>query len=303
MDTFLAVSAASSYHELLRGYADSWLQQGCTRPEWCVLGMEGGAPLVRAALWAQPGQSVPTDLVLLDADWTDHDLSAGRALLSEVHARARSLGADSLHHHVDSPPGPPQYQERDEERVRLITGSGYELLRDGLRWLWSAGPADGGASQPSLTFRTLAEVGEDAFIAAMASTYEGTLDTWIARRVDELGRAKAARSDFLEYQTLEHRPEWWELASTGEDELVGVVMAARNPSSAVIAYVGVVPAQRGRGLAEELVRRGMRRLVSDGASEIRGDCDQENVGMVKAFERAGFTRVARRRTYQVRLVR
>jgi RimJ/RimL family protein N-acetyltransferase len=74
-------------------------------------------------------------------------------------------------------------------------------------------------------------------------------------------------------------------------------MAARNPSSAVIAYVGVVPDQRGRGLAPELVRRGTERLLESGATEIRSDCDQDNVGMVKAFERAGYQQFARRRTF------
>jgi ribosomal protein S18 acetylase RimI-like enzyme len=75
------------------------------------------------------------------------------------------------------------------------------------------------------------------------------------------------------------------------------MMAARNPSAAVIAYVGVVPEQRGRGLAQQLVRRGTELLVESGAAEIRGDCDRDNVGMVKAFERARYDQFARRRTY------
>ncbi len=74
-------------------------------------------------------------------------------------------------------------------------------------------------------------------------------------------------------------------------------MAARNPTAAVVAYVGVVPEQRGRGLAPELVRRSTQRLLESGADEIRGDCDRDNIGMVKGFERAGFEQFARRRTY------
>jgi RimJ/RimL family protein N-acetyltransferase len=38
-------------------------------------------------------------------------------------------------------------------------------------------------------------------------------------------------------------------------------------------------------------------LVAAGADEIRGDCDTDNVPMVKAFERAGYARIARRRSY------
>jgi RimJ/RimL family protein N-acetyltransferase len=151
---------------------------------------------------------------------------------------------------------------------------------------------------PTLVFRTLAEVGEDAFVAAMARTYEGTRDSWISASIEELGVLGAARADFHEYQGLEHLPEWWELAHTDEGPVAGVIMAARNPSTAVIGYVGVVPEQRGRGLATQLVRRGTERLLGSGADVIRGDCDRDNVAMVKAFRRAGYEQFARRRTYQ-----
>lgn len=220
-------------------------------------------------------------------------------MLARAHELARDLGSEALSHSVDSPPGPPQYQEDEEARVRLLTESGYGLLRDGLRWRYSGSsrrPAEG-----SLAFSTLPEVGEDAFVQAIASTYEGTRDSWISRTIDERGLVGAARADFRDYQGMEHLPEWWELAYAEDGALAGVIMAARNPSTAVIAYVGVVPAQRGRGLAPQLVQRGTERLLASGADEIRSDCDGDNVGMVKAFERAGYEQFARRRTYQLSL--
>jgi ribosomal protein S18 acetylase RimI-like enzyme len=296
MDAFLSVSEGSQYQGELREYAESLLQQRFTKPEWCLLGLETGKPTARAALWSLPGQAVPTDIVLIDADWSDEDLSAGRALMTQLHESAGGLGAHALTHHVDSPPGAPQYQENEDARIRLLEESGYELLRDGLRWQYSGSSAQ--EASPTLAFRPLPEVGEDAFVDALASTYEGTRDSWITRSVDEHGTLGAARADFLDYQAMEHLPEWWELAYMDDGALAGVIMAARNPSSAVIAYVGVVPEQRGRGLARELTRRGTEQLLESGAEEIRGDCDLDNVGMVKAFERAGYERFARRRSYQ-----
>jgi ribosomal protein S18 acetylase RimI-like enzyme len=112
------------------------------------------------------------------------------------------------------------------------------------------------------------------------------------------GLIGAARSDFGDYREIDYLPEWWELAYTEDGAPAGVIMAARNPSSAVIAYVGVVPEQRGRGLAAQLVRRGTEQLVAGGAVEIRGDCDRDNPAMVKAFQRAGFEQFARRRSYR-----
>jgi ribosomal protein S18 acetylase RimI-like enzyme len=96
---------------------------------------------------------------------------------------------------------------------------------------------------------------------------------------------------------MDYRPNWWELAYTQEGARAGVVMPARNPGSAVIAYVGVVPEQRGQGFAPQLVRRGTQQLVAAGDTEIRGDCDRDNVAMVKAFQRAGYNEIARRRSY------
>jgi RimJ/RimL family protein N-acetyltransferase len=297
MDEFLSVSAASPYQQELRDYAGSLLEQRCTKPEWCLLALEAGAPAARAALWALPGREVPTDSVLIESDWSDERLAAGHELLTRLHELAVRHGAEGLNHSVDSPPAAPQYQENEEARIRLLTGSGYELLRDGLRWRYSAATAHDAAHESSLVFRTLPEVGDDAFVAAIASTYDGTRDSWIGQEIQEHGTEEAARRDFLDQQAMEYQPEWWELAYTGDGALVGVIMAARNPSVAVISYVGVVPEQRGRGFAPQLVRRGTERLLSSGADEIRGDCDLDNVGMVKAFERAGYEQFARRRTY------
>ena len=130
---------------------------------------------------------------------------------------------------------------------------------------------------------------------AFVTAEEASIDAFLSVRRGRHGRARA---DFREYQGLEHSPEWWELAYAEDGALAGVSMAARNPSKAVVAYVGVVPEQRGRRLAVQLVRRCTEQLLASGAAEIGGDCDRDNVAMVKAFERAGFETVARRRSYR-----
>jgi predicted N-acetyltransferase YhbS len=61
---------------------------------------------------------------------------------------------------------------------------------------------------------------------------------------------------------MEYLPEWWELAHTEEGALAGVIMGARVPNASVIGHVGVVPDQRGRGLAAQVVRRGTEQLVA-----------------------------------------
>jgi RimJ/RimL family protein N-acetyltransferase len=271
-------------------YLETLLEQRCTYPEWFVVDGDSSA-----VLWTLPGGQVPSHVVLIDTDWDDPQLRAGRALMARVHELAARLGAEELGHTIDSPPVPPQYQEHPEERVALLEATGYELVRDGLRWLHSA-PSDRADPGP-LTFRTLPEVGEDAFVDAIAATFEGTPDAELGRDIEQHGAREAARRYLEDHKALDHRPEWFELGYAG-DQLAGVIMGARNPTSAVIAYVGVVPGQRGRGYAPALVRRGTQRLAAAGATEVRGDCDRDNVAMARAFERAGYAQFARRRSFR-----
>ena len=62
-------------------------------------------------------------------------------------------------------------RDGESERIRLLVEAEYKLLRDGLRWLFTTSPARGPKPQPALTFRTLTDVGEDAFVEAIAATY------------------------------------------------------------------------------------------------------------------------------------
>src|SRR5262245_129718 len=159
--TFDAVSDREAYLQTL-------LDQRCTRPEWFVADGDSSA-----VLWSLPGADVPSNVVLIETDWSDDALAAGRSLMARVHELAAGLGAHELGHTIDSPPVAPQHQEHPEARVRLLRETGYELVRDGLRWLLLSPQGDDGGP---LTFRTIAEVGEDAFADAIAATFEGTPD-------------------------------------------------------------------------------------------------------------------------------
>jgi hypothetical protein len=116
IEAFLDVSATSRYQVELGDYAHSLVQQGNTRPGWCLIGLEHNVPVARAALWRHAGESVPTDIVMIEAHWSEEGLATGRALLDGLHELASGLGADELSHSVDSPPSSPQYQEDEKAR-------------------------------------------------------------------------------------------------------------------------------------------------------------------------------------------
>ena len=60
----------------------------------------------------------------------------------------------------------------------------------------------------------------------------------------------------------------------------------------VVAYLGVVPEQRGRGYAGELLAEASAFLAGQGAGRIRADTDVANAPMAAAFERAGYDQFA-----------
>jgi RimJ/RimL family protein N-acetyltransferase len=101
---------------------------------------------------------------------------------------------------------------------------------------------------------------------------------------------------------LEHDPSWWRLAYTSEGDLVGLIMASKNPTSPVIGYIGVVPEHRGRGYVDNLLATGTDTLRAAGAEQVRADTDIHNVPMAAAFRRAGYTEFATRREYGIHLL-
>ncbi|MFD0526836.1 GNAT family N-acetyltransferase [Kitasatospora arboriphila] len=91
----------------------------------------------------------------------------------------------------------------------------------------------------------------------------GTLD---AHSRDDLARMTAREAAQFQYdEEFAHYATpraWWRVAeSAGTGEPVGLVIAARNAYRPIVAYLGVLPAHRGRGLAEELLAEGTRVLA------------------------------------------
>ncbi|MEU2077706.1 GNAT family N-acetyltransferase [Streptomyces sp. NPDC013489] len=291
-----------------RAYLAQLLDSGCTRPEWCLVAEDGDGRLTGSVvLWTVPGHEVPLSLVLFEAPEDAPEIAA--ALLDAAAVKARELGATELEHVVDSPAQAPQFQRNPEHRGELLRASGYAVLRDGRRFglrLPAATGADGAGPEPSgaphglpaddprLTFRSLAELGPEPFVAVLAELLADTADARLSADVRQHGARRAAELLFEETAELKHEPAWWELGYDADGSVAVISLPAENPSVPVIGFVGVAPAHRGKGYATSVVVRGTRVLAGAGATEIRGDCDAANVAMAKAFERAGYVNFADR---------
>jgi predicted N-acetyltransferase YhbS len=304
LNLFVGAAGTPEHRREVEQYLKSMFAAGSMRPKWCLVAEEeqGDRPLGRVAFWTLPGMEEPFALVLLDVPWDGDYMGVGTRLLGDALDMARALGAKEIEHVVDDPPMRPQFQYHPERRVELLTSVGFAFRRETGRFEWRGGEPP--AIPGRLRFRTLEEVGEDAFVGAMRMVSEGTLDREIRGERERLGAQEAAREFFDDARRVEHDPSWWRLAYTPEEHLAGLVMPAEPPGFLTIFYVGVLPGMRGRGYVDDLLAAGTATLLEVQRRDVnekplRADTDVANGPMAAAFERAGWTRFAGRREYVI----
>jgi ribosomal protein S18 acetylase RimI-like enzyme len=108
------------------------------------------------------------------------------------------------------------------------------------------------------------------------------------RDIERGGYDAAARDDMDNLLWLPGPRDWWRLGYTESGELAGFVAPSRNFTDPVIAFVGVVPAQRGHGYAYDLLVEGTHLLVDQGADRIMANTDVTNTPMAGNFRKAGY---------------
>ncbi|SEB55985.1 GNAT family N-acetyltransferase [Streptomyces melanosporofaciens] len=271
-------------------YLSGLLDSGCTRPDWCLVAERDGALIGNVVLWTPPGRSVPMDIVLLEPG----DDETGAAVLTHAADLARSLGADSQGHVLDTPSQAPQFQRDPQRREQLLADHGFTVARDGCRFLWQIGDPMPDQDE-RLHWRSLAELGKEPFVDLLADAFTDTKDSIFLAKIAEHGLRGAAERNLADMLEIDHKPAWFEIGYNQQDQPVAISLPARTPSSAVIGLVAVAPPGRGHGYATAVVARGTRILVDAGTTEIRGDCDASNIGMFNAFQRAGYRNFANRK--------
>ena len=140
----------------------------------------------------------------------------------------------------------------------------------------------------ALDYRSLSDVGEDAFIRAVALVTRDTLDSMDARSVAQHGLQETAKTLINELKDIEYQPDIWMLAYSG-GELVGLVVPTNfGGGYGAINYIGVVPDHRGHGYVDVLLNKGAQLLFEQGVATIIADIDIGNTTMKFALERSGY---------------
>ncbi|MEU8056250.1 GNAT family N-acetyltransferase [Microbispora bryophytorum] len=283
---------------VLNDELDDDLASGRRRPEWMWMALRGDRLVARLSWWAPRAGEAPAMLDILDLDDDmpgPASIDAGVRLYETASAAVLPAGVC-----------PPEYNAfvpsrwRDdatarlavENRMAVLERAGARPLVERLRLEWRPGTPVA-APNGRLTFRPVA--GREELVALMTRVLDGTLDAHsradLARMPAERAAAQHYDDELAHYRSPR---EWWRIGTSPEDEPVGFVIPARNEYNAMIAYIGVVPAHRGKGHVDDLLAEGTRVLAGQGVPRIRAATDVGNVPMARAFLRAGYEIIGQR---------
>jgi len=261
-----------------------WLD-GRSAPGLCFVAESDNATLASVVFWRH------ADMAHVEHLHGSEETSA--ALLAAIGPALTAQGSRRIWAESGTPDTP---DERQVEVARIFPAAGMRTLAPGVRI--EIDPATvAPAADSTLCFRDFDEVGRGAFIDAMARCTSATMDPQVARDVVELGSRGDAEQRIDRLLELEGDRAWWQLAYSADGDLAGMVLP-NIAGGHVIGFVGVVPHWRGRGIAQQIVRRATATLAAAGATRVRADASTANEPMVRAFEAVGFRPFATRHVWE-----
>lgn len=273
-------------------YADAvaalW-KSGESKPQWCFLLEEDGLPIGRIGFRVTPttsdprwlGSLPPTELGVfgLHLPWEGEYVAAGRRLLSGSLEAAGAELPDVLEVRIN-----PEVHPHPEARRRLMEASGLELFQEKQGFWWE----DDGSEvrvPARLEFRTVNDVGLEAYRAVMAPCGAGTLDRNDRYYWQGCGPENWA-AQMTEYLSDEDAAMW--LIGYAEGSPAGYVTVVSVPDwGATIGHIGVLPDRRGRGYVHDLMAAGTAAAQRSGIKTMLSDVDVVNKPMIEAMRRAG----------------
>jgi RimJ/RimL family protein N-acetyltransferase len=261
---------------------------GVSRPDWCFVIEHdrdrvgrvgfGVEPTMSDSAWLGTLPRYELSAFGLNLPWTGEFETPGRSLFAAA--------ADSLR-------GVPKILEirtnnevhpHHAERRRLLRGLGFEVFVEKQGFTW----ADDGSAitvPGRLTFRTIEEVGVDAFRVVMGQCGDGSLDRNDRYYWDGSGADNWAQQ-MTEY-LADTDSSMWLIGYSGEEPVGYVAVASDEDWGSTIVHIGVVPGHRGSGYINDLIAAGTAAARDTGITSMLSDVDVVNLPMMAAMRRAG----------------
>ena len=263
-----------------------------SRPEWCFVLEDGHDTVGRIGFRVTPTVADPSRLGSLPADelfvyglhlpWDDDYLEVGRRLFAAAVAAISDEVPELLEVRINNSVHP-----HAAARVDLMTRLGMDLFQEKHGFFWAdEGPrVESGAR---LEFRSIADIGVEAYRAVMAPCGMATLDRndhyyWTGCGPDNWA------AEMTRYLADEDAHMW--LVGHRRGDPVGYVnIVSVEDWGSTIGHVGVLPDHRGRGYVHDLLTAGTAVARRSGITSMLSDVDVLNGPMMSAMGRAGHVR-------------
>jgi hypothetical protein len=270
------------------------LASGRRRPTWMWVALRGEHLVARAAWWGSGGDAAPSLLDILDVADDPDRIDVGVRLLTGALSEIFPAGARPPEYSRFIPPDWREHassRRAVEDRMAIAGQIGAQLLTERFRFEWRPGTPIT-APTGRIAFRPVSDDGE--LLDLMTLTMDGTLDAHSQQDLALMSARQGAVRHFEEELACYSSPrQWWQIATLPGGEPAGFVIPARNNYHAIIAYLGVLPTQRGNGYINEILAEGTRILAAQDVPRIRASTDLGNVPMAEAFTRAGWVNFQR----------
>ena len=291
---FVAVPGAEDNSAAIAGFrADP------DRDLWMFLLERNNQVVGRAGFCSEPTHPLDFDSDLPERElnlfglwlpWDDDDwLDAGVELLAAGVGRIDAPGCDYWDARVNA-----EIHDHADQRRQLMEAAGMSLFQEKHGYHWD--DPDAPVAVPDrLRFRTITETGEDLYRDTLGQVGRGTLDRndrWYHAKAGEAGWAAVFVGSMGDGDA-----DMWLHAELADGTPVGFVAMADfsfdNPTPwdvtpcATVAFIGVVPEQRGNGYVDDLLLAGTAVAQQRGYKAVLSDVDVLNRPMRMAMERCG----------------
>jgi len=275
-DDHARLESAGGYLKQYGQNVRRWIENGYVAAEDCYVFYAGGTVTGGVCFSDNtPEEREILDFALIDAEMPNGAQALKKAVKTAVKAETKSIGYD-LYNDTE--------QYADILDVFLLAG--FHIAQTKKSYIYER--PEPPQSIGDLTYRSIAETGEEIFVSAVKEATAGTLDRLMADDAARLGGDRAALEYVGSMKELDFNADWWRLGYCG-GELAGLVLPQKlGDTIGAINYIGVLPGFRGHSCGSMLIAEGTRILHENGMREIIADIDTMNYPMAAALERVGY---------------
>ncbi len=262
-----------------------WLDAKRTKLEWCYIAEESGEFLARVIFGVFEDQ--PQDLKvwqLIIDNKLDNFKEVGMQLLKESINQLKSENFETVEYHLYA-----NASNNFENYKSIFIAQGFEITQEKINFEATEIIQSDKTKSHRLTYKTLEEVGDIAFIQAIEKVTEGSLDREDLESIALNGSKKAAEMYFELLAEIDLNKNWWKLAYQEDGSLVGLIVPQKfSDEEGAINYIGVVPQKRGAGYVYALIDAASTLMFQSGIQTVIADIDTQNQPLEKALNVLGY---------------